>query len=59
MTPRVLAALVAVLVLGMWFNVTRPMAITAAAILTFMYPQLVAFVVVGSGLAVWHFHFRK
>ena len=59
MTPRILAALLAVLVLGMWFNSTRPMSITAAAILTFMYPMLVILVVIGSALAAWHFYVRQ
>lgn len=53
MTPRILAALVSALVLGMWFNSTRPMSIAAAAILTFMYPQLLLFVLVGVGVALW------
>ena len=53
MTPRILAALVTALVLGMWFNATRPMAITAAAVLTFMYPQLLVFVLAGVVTAIW------
>ena len=59
MTPRILAALLAVLVLGIWFNATRPLSITAAAILTFMYPKLVILVVVGSALVAWQLYFRR
>ncbi len=59
MTPRIVAALLAVLVLGMWFNSTRSMSISAAAALTFMYPKLVILVVFGSTLAAWHFYVRR
>lgn len=59
MKASIPAALVTALVLGLWFNSTRPMSIAAAAILTFMYPELLVFVLIGSALAVWHHHFRK
>jgi hypothetical protein len=54
-----LAALITALVLGMWFNSTRPMSIAAAAILTFMYPQLLALVLIGVGVALWLRYFRR
>ena len=59
MTFGVLAALVTVFMLGLWFNVTRPMAIAAAAALTFIYPLLLIFVLAGVGLAVWHRYLRQ
>ena len=59
MTPRILAALVTVLALGRRFNTTRPMSIAAAAILTFMYPQLLILVLIGAGVALWLRCFRK
>ena len=59
MKASIPAALVTALVLGLWFNSTRPMSIAAAAILTFMYPELLVLVLLGSALAVWHHHFRK
>jgi hypothetical protein len=43
----------------MWFNATRPMSIAAAAILTFMYPQLLILVLIGAGVALWLRCFRK
>ena len=51
--------MVTVLVLGMWFNVTRPMSIAAAAALTFMYPLLLILILVGAGIALWVGYFRK
>lgn len=54
MTPRIVAALVAVVVMGMWFNSTRPMAVTAAAVLAFMYPLLLVPLLVGAVLVLWH-----
>ncbi|MGE8450059.1 MAG: hypothetical protein ACN6OP_05410 [Pseudomonadales bacterium] len=59
MTPGIQAALVTVLVLGMWFNVTRPMSIAAAAALTFMYPLLLILILIGAGIALWVGYFRK
>ncbi len=59
MTPGIQAALVTVLVLGMWFNATRPMSIAAAAALTFMYPLLLIVILVGAGAALWVGYFRK
>ncbi|WP_182343941.1 hypothetical protein [Comamonas koreensis] len=58
MTVGLLAALVTVFVLGLWFTVTRPMAIAAAAALTFIYPLLLVFVLAGVALAVWHRYLR-
>jgi hypothetical protein len=54
LTPRIVAALLTVLVLGMWFNATRPLAIAAAAALAFMYPQLLVLVLLGAALAAWY-----
>ena len=59
MTVGVIAALVTVFVLGLWFTVTRPMAIAAAAALTFIYPLLLVFVLAGVALAVWLRYLRK
>ena len=59
MTSRILVALTTVLILGMWFNSTRPISIAAAAILTFMYPPLLALVMVGVGVTLWVRFFRK
>lgn len=59
MTPRIVAALFAALVLGMWFNATRPMAIAAAAVLCFMYPQLLVLALIGAALVAWHHYTRK
>lgn len=59
MTLRVQAALVTVMVLGMWFNVTRPLSIAAAAALTFIYPQLLIVILIGVGFALWVRYFRK
>ena len=58
MTVGLLAALVTVFVLGLWFTVTRPMAIAAAAALTFIYPLVLVFVLAGVALAVWHRYLR-
>lgn len=57
--PRIQAALLTAVVLGLWFNVTRPLSIAAAAALTFMYPQLLIGVVIGVGIALWVRYFRK
>lgn len=54
MTPRLVAALLTVLVLGMWFNSTRFLSIAAAAALSFMYPQLLVFVLLGAALVAWY-----
>lgn len=59
MTASILAALLTAFVLGLWFNSTRPMSIAAAAALTFIYPQLLVLVLMGTTVAVWHFYFRK
>ena len=59
LTFSISAALITALLLGLWFNSTRPMSVVAAAILTFMFPELLALVLIGSGLAVWQYHFRK
>lgn len=59
MTAGIPAALTTALVMGFWFNSTRPMSIAAAAALTFMYPQLLVLVLIGSALAVWLHYFRK
>lgn len=59
MTPRIVAALLTMLVLGMWFNATRPLAIAAAAALAFMYPQLLVFVLLGAALVAWYRYSSK
>ena len=46
-------------VVPLWFNVTRPMSIAAAAVLTFMYPLLLILILVGAGIALWVGYFRK
>lgn len=59
MTASILAALTTALFMGFWFNSTRPMSIAAAAAMTYMYPQLLVLVLIGSALAVWHHYLRK
>lgn len=58
MTEGITSALVAAFVLGLWFPTTRGMSIAAAAILTFIYPSLLAAILGGAAalayVRFWH-----
>nr|WP_315491059.1 hypothetical protein [uncultured Rhodoferax sp.] len=53
------AALIAAAVLGVWFTNTRSLAIGAVAILTFVHPWLIVFILLGAGAAFYFFRIRK
>jgi len=53
------AALIAVALLGIWFNVTRWMAIAASAALCLLFPWLVVFVIVGVAWAFYQFKIQQ
>jgi hypothetical protein len=59
LTASITAALIAAALLGIWFSVTRWIAIAAFAALCFLYPWLVVFVILGVGWAFCHFKLRK
>jgi hypothetical protein len=59
LTASITAALIAAALLGIWFSMTRWLAITAFAALCFQYPWLVVFVILGVGWAFFHFKLRK
>ena len=59
MAAGLVAALIAVGFLGLWFSSTRVVAIGAIAALTFLFPWLVVPVLIASVAAFWLFRFRK
>lgn len=59
MVAGITAALVTAMVLGLWFSSTRGMSIGAAALLTFLYPSLLAPILIGSGIAIYYQVKRK
>jgi hypothetical protein len=53
------AALIAAALLGIWFNVTRWISITASAALCLLHPWLVVLVIFGVAWAFFHFKVRN
>lgn len=53
MSTGITSALITAMVLGLWFNSTRPFSIAAATALTFMYPPLAVLVVLSSVIALY------
>lgn len=59
MLVAITAALVTTAALGLWFNVTRPMALGAFALLCLLFPWLALIVVIGVVWAFFRFKVRK
>ena len=56
---RLTSALIVVAVLAIWFSGTRAIAISAIAILSFMFPWLTVAVFTGSAVFFYLFRIRK
>lgn len=59
MAQAVPAALITVVVLGLWFSTTRGIAIVAVAIMAAAKPWLAVPIVIGSVTAFYFFRIRK
>ena len=59
MVSSITAALITAGVLGLWFSSTRILSITAVAVLVFIFPWLVALILLGSVAAFYFFRVRK
>ncbi len=59
MMLSITSALICAAVLGLWFPVTRWLAITSAAALCFFYPWLGIVLVTATAWAFYYFHVRE
>ena len=59
MVSSITAALITAGVLGLWFTSTRILSLTAFAVLVFIFPWLVALILLGSVAAFYVFRIRK
>lgn len=59
MVLSITAALITAGVLGLWFASTRILSLTAVAVLVFIFPWLVALILIGSVAGFYFFRVRK
>ncbi len=59
MVASITAALVALMLVGLFFSVTRGLAVGAMAILVFMFPWLLLAILIGVAAAFFLFHVKS
>ena len=59
MVASITAALVAVVLIGLFFSTTRSLAVGALAVLVFIFPWLVVPTLIGAAAALYYHRIRK